>query len=126
MLVIAAYAVCGLLQRLARLGIQRGQRTMRVLGRDFQRLHRRHIQPVKATGVLQHGGIAPGPHVGQDAGHHTIERRVLRSLERGQLRQRGIEAGGIRIQVQPLQIALSHVCPPPPRSPRSPVAVPHV
>ena len=40
--------------------------------RQLQRTHVGHGQCVKARGVLQHGGIATGLHVGQDVGHTLL------------------------------------------------------
>ena len=46
------------------------------VGPEFQRRHAGHVEPVEARRVLEHRRVAALLHVGQDPGHHRLDRRV--------------------------------------------------
>ena len=66
MAVVVGDAAVGHLERVAQLGRHPVDGTRHHVGRDGQGVE---AHPVEALGQLDQGGVAPGPHRGQDLGH---------------------------------------------------------
>mmetsp|Transcript_29288 Transcript_29288/g.53048 ORF Transcript_29288/g.53048 Transcript_29288/m.53048 type:complete len:339 (-) Transcript_29288:252-1268(-) len=93
-LVIGPHAPRRRLQRVALHGRDGRQRGLQFGRGDFQRGHAGGVQPVEALGVVQHGGITAGPHIGQDLGDAALYGGVGLGRPMAQALELGVEVGG--------------------------------
>src|SRR5690606_31351142 len=97
-LVIAAHALGGGLQRVAVGMRERIERTAQLVARQLERPHRRRVDTVEAPRVFEHCLVAARANVGDDARDRLLDRLVLRGLvgeQRGQARG---EIGGSTVE----------------------------
>ena len=86
-------------ERLEGVGVARTAGGGQFIGRHAQGLGRQ-IVAVEALGVGDEGGVAPGPHLGEDGGDRRVDVGVRPALGGEPRREGGLEAGIARIKTR--------------------------
>src|ERR1700682_2030319 len=85
-------------ERVVLLGAQGVERGFESSGPQLQRGHRGRLDAVEQGRVLEYGGVAARPHVGDDISDRGVDRLVMSGVNRRQSRKRRGKVRGRRIE----------------------------